>query len=140
MRTDPARSDRGFTLLEVLIAFTIAALALGLLFRAASSGLLSVETAGRYEEAVSRARSHMAEIGRDASPVAGESEGDDGGGYHWHLRVTPEARGQTASNGPIAGPPPPVLYAVMVAISWHDAGKTREFVLRSERMGLSNAP
>ena len=139
MRTEPSRPERGFTLLEVLIAFTIAALALGLLFRAASGGLLSVETAGRYEEAVSRARSHMAEISRDASPVAGESEGDDGSGFHWRLSVTPEARAQTASNGPIAGPPPPVLYAIVVAISWHDAGKNREFVLRSERMGLGNA-
>src|SRR5271170_6250744 len=133
MRTEPRRSERGFTLLEVLIAFTIAALALGLMFRAASGGLLSVETAGRYEEAVSRARSHLAEIGRDSSPVAGESDGDDGGGYRWHLKITPVARGQATTNGPIAGPPPPVLYAVVVSISWRDAGKTREFVLRTER-------
>jgi general secretion pathway protein I len=112
---------------------------LGLLFRAASSGLLSVETAGKYQEAVSRARSHMAQISRDPSPVAGDTEGDDGGGYRWHLRITPVARAQTASNGLIAGPPPPVLYAVAISISWHDTGKNREFVLRSERMGLGNA-
>jgi len=54
------RAERGFTLLEVLIAFAIAALALALLFRAASDGMLSVRTAGRYEEAVVRARSHLA--------------------------------------------------------------------------------
>jgi general secretion pathway protein I len=133
------RAERGFTLLEVLIAFTITALALGLLFRAASGGLLSVETAGKYEEAVSRARSHMAAIGGDTVLAPGDSNGDDGGGYHWHLQITQEARGQAASNGPVAGAPPPVLYAVVVSISWRDAGKDREFVLRSERMGLDNA-
>lgn len=133
------RTERGFTLLEVLIAFTIAALALGLLFRAASGGLLSVETAGKYEEAVSRARSHLAAVGGDTALAPGDSSGDDGGGYRWHLLITPEARGQTASNGPVAGPPPPVLYAVVVSISWRDAGKDRDFVLRSERMGLGNA-
>jgi len=133
------RTERGFTLLEVLIAFTIAALALGLLFRAASGGLLSVETAGKYEEAVSRARSHMAAVGGDTALVPGDSNGDDGGGYRWHLQINQEGRGQTTSNGPIAGPPPPVLYAVVVSISWRDAGKDRDFVLRSERMGLLNA-
>jgi len=133
------RTERGFTLLEVLIAFTIAALAHGLLFRAASGGLLSVETAGKYEEAVSRARSHMAAVGGDTALAPVDSTGDDGGGYRWHLLITSEARGQTASNGPVAGPPPPVLYAVVVSISWRDAGKDRDFVLRSERMGLGNA-
>jgi general secretion pathway protein I len=132
-------AERGFTLLEVLIAFAITALALALLFRAASGGLLSVETSGRYEEAVARARSHMSALSRDAALAAGTSEGDDGGGYRWHLAVTPVATAQTHATGPIAGPPPPVLYAIVVSISWRDAGKDREFVLRSERMGQGNA-
>ncbi|HLZ67812.1 MAG TPA: prepilin-type N-terminal cleavage/methylation domain-containing protein [Aliidongia sp.] len=132
------RSERGFTLLEVLIAFAIAALALALLFRAASGGLLSVETSGRYEEAVARARSHMAALGQEAALVAGNSEGDDGGGYRWHLAVTPVATGRSQAPGPGAAPPF-MLYAVVVSISWHDVGKDREFVLRSERMGQANA-
>jgi general secretion pathway protein I len=140
MAADAMRSERGFTLLEVLIAFAIAALALGLMFRAASAGLISVETAGRYQDAVSRARSHMAAIGRDAPIAPGTTEGDDGGGFHWQIEVDQIAGGQARSSGPIPGPPPPTLYAAIVRISWHDAGKDRAFVLRSERMGLGNAP
>jgi general secretion pathway protein I len=132
------RAERGFTLLEVLIAFAIAALALAVLFRAASGGLLSVEASGHYEEAVARARSHLTAIGRDAGLVAGTTEGDDGGGYRWHLVVTPVATGQTHAIGTIAGAPPPILYAIVVSITWRDAGKDRQFVLRSERMGLSD--
>ena len=134
------RADRGFTLLEVLIAFAIASLALALLFRATSDGLLSVRTASRYEEAVARARSHLAAIGRDVALVAGSSEGNDGSGYRWHLDVTPVATGQAVVVGParIGGPPPPVLYAISVAVSWREAGKERQFVLRTERMGLGD--
>jgi len=139
MRAERMRAERGFTLLEVLIAFAITALALGLMFRAASAGLLSVETAGRYEDAVSRARSHMAAIGRDAPIAPGTTEGDDGGGFHWQIVINRIAGGQSRSAGPIPGPPPPMLYAAVVSISWHDAGKDRSFVLRSERMGLGNA-
>jgi general secretion pathway protein I len=131
------RTERGFTLLEVLIAFAIAALALGLLFRTASGSLVAVETAGRYEEAVARARSHLDAIGSEAALAAGTSEGDDGDGYRWHLAVTPLAAVQARSQ--INGPPPPVLYAVTVAISWHDAGKDRQFALETERMGVGNA-
>src|SRR5277367_5835430 len=82
-------SQRGFSLLEVLIAFTIAALALGMLFKAAGGGLSSVHIAGRYEEAVSRAKSHLAAIGRDAVVTTGDLQGDDGGGYHWHVKIDP---------------------------------------------------
>src|SRR6201990_2148464 len=85
----PASGDRGFTLLEVMIALVIAALALGVLFHAGLSGLQSAQAASHYEQAVARARSHLA-LAVHASPlVAGDWQGDDGGGFAWHLRVTP---------------------------------------------------
>ena len=74
-------------------------------------------------------------------------------GCGWNSRKTPSAPAATAALAmtatpsrrppvvapPVAGLPPAVLYAVVVSISWHDTGKDREFVLRSERMGLGNA-
>jgi general secretion pathway protein I len=133
------RRERGFTLLEVLIAFIIAALALGVMIKAAGGGLISAHTAGRYEQAVSRARSHLAALGRNAALATGDSEGDDGDGYRWHLTVTPVATSQPVQqplNQPQATPFPSVtLFAVIVEISWPDAGGERRVTLRSERLG-----
>jgi len=133
----PARNDRGFALLEVLIAFAIAAMALGILFRAASSGESAAHGAGQYEEAVSRAKSHMAALGHGAPLVEGESSGDDGGNYRWRIKISPIAVAAPPVNAP---PPPPgaaqqVLYAVEVGISWIADGRTRELVLHSQRLG-----
>ena len=55
--------ERGFTLLEVLIAFVIAALALGVLFQGTAGSLGSVRVSGQYQEALSRARSHLEAAG-----------------------------------------------------------------------------
>src|SRR5690348_3248940 len=81
----------GFTLLEVIVALAIAGLAFAALFRAGGTGLFAVDTAGRVEEAVARAQSHLAAVGREAALLQGDSNGDDGGGYHWWLRVRPLA-------------------------------------------------
>src|ERR1700758_3603118 len=89
MCADRAVHGNGFTLLEVVVALAIAALALVGLFRTGSVGLFAVDTAARAEEAVQRAQSHLAAVGRDAALVEGDSAGDDGGGYRWTLRVRP---------------------------------------------------
>jgi len=81
------RADGGFTLLEAIVAFTIAALALAVLYRGAAEGLRATRTAGDVEQAIARARSHLAAQGVALAP--GDQQGDDGGGFHWHVRTTP---------------------------------------------------
>jgi general secretion pathway protein I len=134
------RSERGFTLLEAIVAFAIAALALSILFRAATGGMTAVATAGRYEEAVSRAKSHLAAIGHDGPLSDTTTEGDDGGGFHWRIRIVPLASVAPPANGPQpafmqAPGRKPTLFSVEVGISWSDAGKSREFLLQSQRLG-----
>lgn len=133
--------DRGFTLLEVLVAFVIAALALGVLYEGALGGLLATRVAGRTEEAVARARSHLAVIGHGTAIVPGEQVGDDAGGYHWRVSiagtaVAPIAHGDDAA---VARGPHAALYRVTVRISWREDGAPREVRLDSERVGLAPA-
>ena len=141
----PGRSgDRGFTLLEVLVAFLIAALALGELFSVAASDLHSVAVAGRYEEAVSRARSHLAATGLDGTLVAGEQQGEDGGGYHWAVRVA-----QVAAAAPPASASAlalaqqgarAALYLVIASVSWREGGRARSVRLTTERVAPAAPP
>lgn len=126
----------GFTLLEVVIALAIAALALVVLFRAGGDGLFAAATASRAEEAVQRAQSHLAAIGRDAPLLEGQSDGDDGGGYRWHLRVAPVARWQKPGPAGSAGAAT-TLYKIEVTVSWRGNGHDRSVVLTTERIGTS---
>ena len=128
----------GFTLLEVLIAFVIAALALGVLLGSEVNGLHAARAASRYEQAVARARSHLA-LAVHASPlVPGEWQGDDGGGFNWHLRVTPVAstavRPVNAVTLRAASRYPLTLCAVSIRITWRDGDTPREVRIDTQQI------
>src|SRR5215472_5793989 len=89
MHTDRAVAGNGFTLLEIVVALAIMGLALVGLFHAGSGGVLAVDTAGHVDQAIERAQSRLAAIGREGAIRPGETEGDDGGGYHWRVRARP---------------------------------------------------
>jgi general secretion pathway protein I len=132
----------GFTLLEVLVAFLIAALALVVLYQAGLTGLVSTQAASQYEQAIARARSHLT-IAVHASPLTGgDWQGDDGGGFAWHLRVAPIARTEVRPANALtlrgAASFPLTLYAVTVWITWHDFGGVREVRLDTEQIGQSS--
>jgi general secretion pathway protein I len=131
---DQATRNRGFTLLEVVVALAIAGLALVGLFRAGSAGLFAVDTAARAEEAVQRAQSHLAAVGRDTALVEGEFTGDDGGGYRWALRVTPLTSRQSPAPDGVSSATT-TLFNVEVAISWPGHEGDRSVVLRTLRLG-----
>jgi general secretion pathway protein I len=138
MNAEPTPRPGGFTLLEVVVALAIASVALVGLFQAGSGGMLAVDIAAREQEAVQRAQSHLAAVGRDAALVQGEFTDDDGGGYRWRLRVQPVGtRRGLAPEGNAAAPA--TLYEVEVAISWPGPSGDRSVVLRTLRLGTATS-
>lgn len=131
----PRRADEsGFTLLEALVAFVIAALALGVLFHGLIGGLRTTAIAGSYEQAVARARSRLAAIGGRASPlVPGVRTGDDGSGFTWRTQIMPTGTAALPATQPGLPAPQLVLYRVSVTVSWHGDGGLRQVQLVTAR-------
>lgn len=130
------RSDRGFTLLEVLVALAIAGPALALLFSQGVASVATTRTAARYEEAISRARSRLATLS-DRNLIAGERGGDDGSGFAWRTRIaqvatTPPARDAARAGIYARGV---ALYDVTVEISWPGGTSDRSMALTTRRLG-----
>jgi hypothetical protein len=131
-------SEAGFLLLEVLVAFLIATLALAVLMHSAKESTHALHAALAGEEAVVRARSHL-QVLEHGGLVPGLRRGDDGGGFTWLTNIVPLATA-AALNGRgaafVATPlPRQTLYAVTITIEWPEAGGTRRFVLQTERLG-----
>lgn len=116
------------------MALVIAALALGVLFEGSIDGLKSARIAAQYQEALSRARSHLAALTVQTGFRAGRQTGNDGGGFHWQTQVTP--LGVAVLPGP-PQPTRPELYALRVTESWRIDGRRRSVTLHSERLGAS---
>lgn len=135
---DPRGRECGLTLLEVLIAFAIAALALGVMFNGALGGLRATHVAADYQVATALARSHLAALGNGTGMTAREQEGDEGDGFHYRIKITPAATARLARSEleTAQGTPPMMatLFSVTVIVSWKKDGAPREVRLDTERL------
>ena len=122
------RSRGGFTLLEVLIAFAILAVAMTALMQAFSQGLRGLEVAEDYATAIMLARSKMAEVGPIIPIEEGEHTGDLANGWQWQVVVQPFTDEDGASDESSALR----LYDVQVAIERNEVPLAE---LRSLRVG-----
>ena len=133
-----AARDAGFTLLEVLVALVIAALALGVLFEGAVEGIASVHLADRTSEALTRARSHLAALGHGIVLRTQTQEGDDGSGFTWSLRISPlESAPLAAAGGDPQHAPHETLFDVRVSESWNARNGPRGVTLATSRTAIS---
>ena len=157
-RAGSGSGQRGFTLLEVLLAFALLAGAAVLLLSMLSTGLRDVADAERHGEAALHARSLIDNAGRMERLRPGRSGGElDGGRYRWTLSGTrvPDPVPSTlparlgADGRPVAAPGPddggiidagePVLFRLDLEIAW-GAGGPRQTLRTSTLRALYPLP
>ena len=116
------KRQQGFTLLELLVAFGIMALSLGMLYRASGSSARSVVDIERYQHAIILGESLLAM--RDAVPEQGWGQAGESAGYTWRINSAPYP---TAINSPNVPP----LHEVSIVITWSDADRQRQLALNT---------
>ena len=121
------KSRRGFTLIEVLVAFVILAFSLGALFSVFSGSLRSVRHSGEYALATAIAQAHLAQIEAAGLIGAGVEEGEDEAGYRWRVEVA-EALDLPVDTGKTGFVP----VEVSVTVSW-GAANARSVTLTTLR-------
>jgi prepilin-type N-terminal cleavage/methylation domain-containing protein len=121
----------GFTLIEVLVAFTIAVVLLLPLMRGFSTGLLSAGRTDAVTEATLIAQSTLEGIGSgDALGASADVERQEG---PYHVSGTVQRyHGAGVTTGSALAIVP---YEVAVTVTWQQGARTRSVALRSLRLG-----
>lgn len=133
---------RGFSLLELIVAFTLMALIITALLRVFSGGMQGISAAEDYARATSVAESALARVGADIQLKEGASRGSVDDRYGWLVDIRPyQPQATTAGSGGEAGASaqvntlPVVLHEVIVSVSWNEGGRDRQVQLKSLRIG-----
>lgn len=115
------RLSRGFTLLEVLVAFAILTFSLAGVFGVFSNSLRAVRTGEEYAHATALARARLAEIGAADLSDIGPADGEDDAGYRWRIDVEDmlDAPVSPSDSGLV-----PVV--VVVSVEWGRGGRLVE--------------
>lgn len=129
------KRQRGLSLLEILVAFTILSLSLGILMRIFSDGLRSADISRDQAQAIALAQSLLATAGVEQPLAGGAGSGEAAGKFHWQLQIEPfqdEPRVGGAEN--IRTLPVLELWQVTARVGWDDGGIGRTVALTSLRV------
>ena len=121
------RCQSGFSLIEVLVAFSITAVALGILFQIYANGTTASILAENYTEALVIAESKLAGVSVFQAHDDLEMQGRELEKYDWEIRVQDYM--DDAQDGDLS--PLYALVSVEVDVSWHSRGKLRRVELRT---------
>ena len=131
------KSNRGFSLLEVLVAFVILALVLGVLMQIFSGGLRNASRAGEYQHAVLLGQSKLASVGIEMPLKESESNGEFDDTYRWQVSIRPylDSRAQAGGHTGLPAPLLPVtLMEVEIRVLWGDSEQPRSVSLQTLRL------
>ena len=145
-RTAHSRRNRGFTLLEVMLAFVLLAMLMGLAISAMSNGLRQVRRSQDQSAASLYAQSMLDGIGVLGPIVPGEKQGTfQSGRFRYRLDIRAVRDPVPVSAAPAAAAPVvplTVLYRIALEVEWGDGGAGQQLmftVLRARTAPVAGA-
>jgi general secretion pathway protein I len=118
--TARASGQRGFSLLELLVAFVIMAFSLGMLYQVSGGTVRALGDTEQQQRAAILAQSVL--NSREAVPEAGWNEAGESAGLSWRVSSAPFARPVTDSRAP-------PLHQLSVVVGWNGRGGARTLEL-----------
>ncbi len=128
-----SKPECGFSLLEILIAFSIAALSLGILLNIFSSGLRRTLVAEEYQQAVVIAQAKLAAA--DVELEAGTEQGTEyEDKYSWQRKIE-----LFLIDGVESDKLSVELYRITVYVEWTEGHNSRQFELTTLKLAKKHA-
>lgn len=113
--------QRGFSLLELLVAFSILAMSLGMLYRVSGNNMRLVASTTQQDQALVLAESLLSSA--DSVPESGWADQGNSAGFDWRISTAPY------SGGVINEPQAVRLHQVWINIEWPANGQTKRITL-----------
>jgi prepilin-type N-terminal cleavage/methylation domain-containing protein len=122
-------NDKGFSLIEALVAITILGITLGVIMSLFSGAMRSVAASDEHSKALLFAKKGMEDAMLMKDIQLGTEEGSFGRGYTWERTITPLDASEEEEF--INESPPFNLYEVEIRVKWFSASVEKAISLRS---------
>lgn len=121
--------ESGFTLLEILVAFAILALSLGVIFQIYSKGTQATVLTRDYNTALMIAESQLAQLEVMDQLTPGTQQGTVMERFHWRATIQPYE-----SDAPDQFRTAYGLFSLHLTVEWNALGKTRQIDLQTLKL------